>query len=111
MELRHASAKQVNISKRQLFYIVELCFIVPDYCKMWHLTERRLFSEICGALRDLVPYAKFKKRENHPWRSVTFSKLQAEACNFTKNTTPPWGCFSYFLNCTNGTKSSKPPHK
>ena len=30
---------------------------------------------ICDALRDLVPLAKFKKREKHPWRSVTFSKL------------------------------------
>ena len=28
----------------------------------------------CGALRDLVPFAQFKKREKNPWRSVTFSK-------------------------------------
>ena len=25
-------------------------------------------------LRDLVPFAQFKKREKHPWKSVTFSK-------------------------------------
>ena len=25
-------------------------------------------------LHDLVPFVQFKKRENHPWRSVTFSK-------------------------------------
>ena len=25
-------------------------------------------------LRDLVPTVQFKKREKHPWRSVTFSK-------------------------------------
>ena len=27
------------------------------------------------ALRDLVPFVQFKKREKHPWRSVTFSKV------------------------------------
>ena len=30
---------------------------------------------MCDALRDLVPFLKFKKREKHPWRSVTFSKV------------------------------------
>ena len=30
---------------------------------------------ICDALRDLVPFAQFKKREKHPWRSVTFIKV------------------------------------
>ena len=35
-----------------------------------------IFSEIiCDALRDLVPFVQFKKREKHPWRSVTFSKV------------------------------------
>ena len=29
----------------------------------------------CDALRNLVPFAQFKKREKHPWRSITFSKL------------------------------------
>ena len=27
------------------------------------------------ALRDLVPFVQFKKREKHPWRSVAFSKV------------------------------------
>ena len=27
------------------------------------------------ALRDLVPFVQFKKREKHPWRSVTFGKV------------------------------------
>ena len=36
----------------------------------------------------------FKKREKHPWRSVTFSKV--EACNFTKSNTPPWVFFTFF---------------
>ena len=29
---------------------------------------------IYDVLRDLVPFIQFKKREKHPWRSVTFSK-------------------------------------
>ena len=32
-------------------------------------------QNVCGTLRDLVPSAQFKKREKHPWRSVTFSKV------------------------------------
>ena len=35
--------------------------------------ERAMSS--CDALRDLVPFVQFKKREKHPWRSVTFSKV------------------------------------
>ena len=38
---------------------------------------------ICDALRYLVPFVQFKKREKHPWWSVNFSR---------------------FLNCANGTK-------
>ena len=30
---------------------------------------------IRGALRDLVPFVQFKKREKHPWRGVNFSKI------------------------------------
>ena len=30
---------------------------------------------ICGALRDLVPYVQFKKREKHRWRGVNFIKV------------------------------------
>ena len=30
---------------------------------------------ICwDVFRDLVPFVQFKKREKHPWRSVTFGK-------------------------------------
>ena len=49
---------------------------------------------ICDTLRDLVQSVQFKR----PWRSVT-SKV-----------TLLHGCFSRFLNCTNGTKSSKTSH-
>ena len=30
---------------------------------------------ICDALRDLVLFVQFKKREKHPWSSVNFSKV------------------------------------
>ena len=52
-------------------------------------------ESIYGPLRHLVPFVQFKKREKHPW-SVNFSLLH--------------GCFSRFLNCTNGTKSRNAPH-
>ena len=61
-------------------------------------------SNNCDALHNLVPVVQFKKREKHPWRSVTFSKVASLACNITKSNTPPW-VFLRFLNCTNGAKS------
>ena len=39
-----------------------------------------------------------KKREKHPWRSVTHSKVASNTLHV---------CFSRFLNCRNGTKSHK----
>ena len=60
------------------------------YEKSWESTQ-----DICDALRDLVPFVQFKKCEKHPWRSVNFSKV---------------GCFSRFLNYTNGTKSRNASH-
>ena len=37
------------------------------FCKKVH--------PICGALRDLIPFVQFEKREKHPWKNVTFSKV------------------------------------
>ena len=34
-----------------------------------------LVIRMCDALRDLVPFVQFKRREKHPWRSVNFSKV------------------------------------
>ena len=36
---------------------------------------------ICDALRDLVPFAQFKKHEKHPCRSATFSKVAVAKSN------------------------------
>ena len=59
---------------------------------IWQITKY-----VWDALRDLLPFVRFKKHEKHPWRSVTFSN------------TLPW-VFSGFLNCTNGTKMCKVLH-
>ena len=34
-----------------------------------------IFIIICGALRGLVTFVQFKKREKRPWRSVTLGKI------------------------------------
>ena len=69
---------------------------------------------IGDALCELIPFVQFLKSEKHPWRSVTFSKVASKVgftYNFNKSNAPPWhGCFSRFLNCTNGTKSHKTSH-
>ena len=69
-----------------------------------------LWKSISGALRDLAPFAQFKKREKHPWRSVTFRKV---ACFYPATLikgTHLHGCFSRFLNCTNDTKLRNVSH-
>ena len=55
----------------------------------------------CETLRDLVPFVQFKKREKYSWRSVTFTGLKFATL---LKVTLLHGCFSPFLNCTNGTK-------
>ena len=36
----------------------------------------KLLTIIFDALRDLVRFVQFKKRERHPWRNATFSKVE-----------------------------------
>ena len=59
-------------------------------------------SLICGALRDLVPFVQFRKREKHPRTSVYFSNLL--------KVTLFHGCFSRFLNSIHVTISHNAPH-
>ena len=42
---------------------------------------------IWDALRDLVPFVQFKKRENYPWRGGTFSKVAGCITNFSAAST------------------------
>ena len=49
---------------------------------------------ICGALRNLVPFVQFKKRENQLWRSVNFSKVAGFSLQL--KLTLLHGCFHVF---------------
>ena len=40
------------------------------------INKRTALKHKCGALRDLVAFVQFKKREKYPWRSVSFSKVE-----------------------------------
>ena len=57
-------------------------------------------------MRLIVPFVQFEKREKHPWRIVTLSKLKADVCNCTKSNVPPWVFFT-FLNFKNFVKLRK----
>ena len=65
---------------------------------------------ICDALRDLVPFVQFKKLECTHEGVLLLVKLQAKSFTTLLKVTLLHGCFSRFLNCTNGTKSRKTSH-
>ena len=44
---------------------------------MFNLDFIEIFWIHVMGFRDLVPFKQFKKREKHPWTSVTFSSFQA----------------------------------
>ena len=60
-----------------------------------------VYRKICDALRDFVPFVEFEKREQHPSKSVTFSKV----AGFTKSNTSPWVFFTFLKLYKNDTKS------
>ena len=72
--------------------------MAPELCKL------------CGALRDLVPFVQFKKRDKHPWKSVNFSTVATLKPETLLKLTLFQGCFSCFLNCTNRKNSRNEPH-
>ena len=79
---------------------------IPGVCAYHEINimiEYFVFCTICGALRDLVTFAQFKKREKHPWRSFNFSNIADFKLALHH------GCFSRILNCVNGTKSRNAP--
>ena len=80
---------------------------------MFHCTNERKQSKpsrvsitkvweyyILDTLRDLVPFALYKKCEKNSWRSVSLSKVAkvvlAKAWNFNKGNTPSWVFFTFF---------------
>ena len=72
--------------------------------------RRQFLPLICGALRELVPFVQFRKREKHPWGSVNFSKVAGFKPATLLKLTLLHVYFSRFLNCTNGTKSCNTSH-
>ena len=48
-----------------------------------------------------------KKMKNTRGRVLLLVELQAETCNFTKSSTPPWVFLMFFFNFANGTKCAK----
>ena len=71
------------------------------------LTQLTIFErfscQINNALDNLVPFVQFKKREKHPWGSVTLVKFRQTLLKLTLR----HGCFSRFVHCTNDNKSHK----
>ena len=49
-------------------------FAKSSISDIWQGSEFTLLY-ICSALRNLVPFVQFKKREKHPRRSVNFNKV------------------------------------
>ena len=52
---------------------------------------------ICDVLLNLVPFVQFKKHKKNTHGGVLFSVLKVTLLR---------GCFSRFLNCTNGTNAT-----
>ena len=72
------------------------------------LLSKKSESKFCiwDALRNLIPFVQFKKREKDPWLSVTFECYRLEPATLLK-VTLLHGCFLRFINCTNGSKLRK----
>ena len=95
-----------------LFIVKTWNFTERDFNKDFTLQKSSILKciQICGALCNLVPFVQFKEREKQPWRSVNFSKVAGfKPANLLKLTLLH-GCFSWFLNSTNGTKSRNASH-
>ena len=63
---------------------------------LWTIYAQRTIGLDSDVLRDLVPFAQFKKHEKHPWRSVTFSEI-AGRCQ--KVTLLHGYCLRFFKFC------------
>ena len=70
------------------FFVIIKSIVVARGVNFGAKVTKSMYLLICGALHDLVPPVQFKKREKHPWRSVTFSN------------TPSWMFFTFFKLCT-----------
>ena len=60
-----------------------------------HFTEKYI-PEVRDLFRDLLPFVQFKKRENYPWRSVTFFNIPGWSQQFSKSNISPFVFFHVF---------------
>ena len=65
------------------YHFEMLCIILAEFCRINSTgnVKTAIVEVVCGAL---VAFAQFKKREKHPWKTVTFSN------------TPLWVFFTFF---------------
>ena len=65
----------VMIKEKELFIKKSLIFQIFKASDGWIEKWKKSYLNACDPLRYLVPFVQFKKREKHPWRSITFSKV------------------------------------
>ena len=87
-------------------YLRKTCFVngiylvqetVRYFCEIMfsHFTEKYI-PDIRDVFRDLLPFVQFKKRENYPWRSVTFFNIPGWSQQFSKSNISPFVFFHVF---------------
>ena len=67
-----------------------------------------MIAQIWDALRNLVPFVQFKKREKYSKKVIFVVKLETKACSFTKSNTSSrvfftFNCYKNFI-CQNWQK-------
>ena len=97
-----------RIQSNTLYWISIILNASTEKSKSTWESFRTNFLKIHLNLRCFARFAtfvSFEKRENQPWRSVTFSKTPT-----LLKVSLPHRRFSRFLNCANSTKSLKALH-
>ena len=93
----------ISLLKKEIMLVISS---IANTAKQWKIDIQSVTMRYrVDVLHDLVPFVQFKKREKYPWRSVNFSKVTGLKPATLLKLTLLHGCFSSFLNCTNGTKS------
>ena len=93
------------IYKASVPHLCTSCNVLYNFCQ-FHMKLLLSMLLYMRHLRDLVlfNFGQFKKLEKRPWRSDTFKTVTLLKVTFLH------GCFSCFLNFTNGTKLRKASH-
>ena len=88
---------------RSFLFLIERHFTLREYYVVLESNVYRKKNN-CDALRNLLPFVRFKKREKQPWKSVIFKPVTLLKITLLH------GYFSRFLNFTNSTKSRNASH-